>query len=458
MKWTEQNLYFLLDNLRDAVQVLDHDGIFLYVNKRYEELLGIQKDVLIGTNIQALVDSGVLSASTELSVLKTQSPCSGIQVLHTNMEVYSDSFPVFDQNGSLAYVITQSIEGKTLQHLNSIRKIGRNTGLKKTPKLTDIQKKLNLDGKEHLAVDTKTISIFMMAKRVAGVDAPVLLHGPQGVGKENVARYIHKNSNRSDKPFKHIYSNTLLGETADRFLFGYEDSNGIHYEGVLDEGNGGSVYLDEIIGLPYPIQSKLLSLIHSGTATSATGTLRHYDIRFIFGSLKDEQALLADATVNREWYYVLSIFSIYISPLKERKDDIVPLLDNFLAEFNKEYHTQKKFERNVYDRLLMYDWPGNHREVKILVNRAVIISKGDYISIQDLFLDSSMKFSQSELDEATTQINLKEEIEKIEAEYITRAFNKYKNTRAAAKSLGIDSSTFVRKRQNLIKKGLMRGN
>lgn len=69
-----------------------------------------------------------------------------------------------------------------------------------------------------------------------------------------------------------------------------------------------------------------------------------------------------------------------------------------------------------------------------------------------------MKFSQSELDEATTQINLKEEIEKIEAEYITRAFNKYKNTRAAAKSLGIDSSTFVRKRQNLIKKGLMRGN
>ena len=155
---------------------------------------------------------------------------------------------------------------------------------------------------------------------------------------------------------------------------------------------------------------------------------------------------------------MLSIFSIYISPLKERKNDIIPLLDNFLAEFNKQYHTQKKFERNVYERLLMYDWPGNHREVKILVNRAVIISKGEYIGTQDLFLDSYMQFSQSEIGGASAQINLKDEIEKIEAEYITQAFNKYKNTRAAAKSLGIDSSTFVRKRQNFIKKGLMQGN
>ena len=354
--------------------------------------------------------------------------------------------------------MTQSVEAKTLQRLNAMRKTSRNAASRKVPKLSDIQKELNLDGKEHLAVDTKTISIFMMAKRVSSVDAPVLLHGPQGVGKENVARYIHKNSNRAGKPFKHIYANTLADETSSRTLFGYEDDNGIHHSGILDEADGGTVYLDEVIGLPFSIQSKLLSLIHNGTATSMTGKRRNYNIRFIFGSLKDEQAFLADASVNREWYYVLSIFSIYISPLKERKNDIIPLLDNFLAEFNKQYHTQKKFERNVYERLLMYDWPGNHREVKILVNRAVIISKGEYIGTQDLFLDSYMQFSQSEIGGASAQINLKDEIEKIEAEYITQAFNKYKNTRAAAKSLGIDSSTFVRKRQNFIKKGLMQGN
>jgi len=458
VEWTEQDMQLLLENLRDAIHVIDENGIFVYANQKYERLVGIPRQSLMGTRVQELVDAGVLSSSTAMTALKKRSEYSDIQMFKTNIEVYSDSTPVFDDHGKLTHIVTQSVEAKTLQRLNAMRKTSRNAASRKVPKLSDIQKELNLDGKEHLAVDTKTISIFMMAKRVSSVDAPVLLHGPQGVGKENVARYIHKNSNRAGKPFKHIYANTLADETSSRTLFGYEDDNGIHHSGILDEADGGTVYLDEVIGLPFSIQSKLLSLIHNGTATSMTGKRRNYNIRFIFGSLKDEQAFLADASVNREWYYVLSIFSIYISPLKERKNDIIPLLDNFLAEFNKQYHTQKKFERNVYERLLMYDWPGNHREVKILVNRAVIISKGEYIGTQDLFLDSYMQFSQSEIGGASAQINLKDEIEKIEAEYITQAFNKYKNTRAAAKSLGIDSSTFVRKRQNFIKKGLMQGN
>ena len=458
MEWTEQDMQLLLENLRDAIHVIDENGIFVYANQKYERLVGIPRQSLMGTRVQELVDAGILSSSTAMTALKKRSEYSDIQMFKTNIEVYSDSTPVFDDHGKLTHIVTQSVEAKTLQRLNAMRKTSRNAASRKVPKLSDIQKELNLDGKEHLAVDTKTISIFMMAKRVSSVDAPVLLHGPQGVGKENVARYIHKNSNRAGKPFKHIYANTLADETSSRTLFGYEDDNGIHHSGILDEADGGTIYLDEVIGLPFSIQSKLLSLIHNGTATSMTGKRRNYNIRFIFGSLKDEQAFLADASVNREWYYVLSIFSIYISPLKERKNDIIPLLDNFLAEFNKQYHTQKKFERNVYERLLMYDWPGNHREVKILVNRAVIISKGEYIGTQDLFLDSYMQFSQSEIGGASAQINLKDEIEKIEAEYITQAFNKYKNTRAAAKSLGIDSSTFVRKRQNFIKKGLMQGN
>ena len=458
MEWTEQDMQLLLENLRDAIHVIDENGIFVYANQKYERLVGIPRQSLMGTRVQELVDAGILSSSTAMTALKKRSEYSDIQMFKTNIEVYSDSTPVFDDHGKLTHIVTQSVEAKTLQRLNAMRKTSRNAASRKVPKLSDIQKELNLDGKEHLAVDTKTISIFMMAKRVSSVDAPVVLHGPQGVGKENVARYIHKNSNRAGKPFKHIYANTLADETSSRTLFGYEDDNGIHHSGILDEADGGTVYLDEVIGLPFSIQSKLLSLIHNGTATSMTGKRRNYNIRFIFGSLKDEQAFLADASVNREWYYVLSIFSIYISPLKERKNDIIPLLDNFLAEFNKQYHTQKKFERNVYERLLMYDWPGNHREVKILVNRAVIISKGEYIGTQDLFLDSYMQFSQSEIGGASAQINLKDEIEKIEAEYITQAFNKYKNTRAAAKSLGIDSSTFVRKRQNFIKKGLMQGN
>lgn len=221
MEWTEQDMQLLLENLRDAIHVIDENGIFVYANQKYERLVGIPRQSLMGTRVQELVDAGILSSSTAMTALKKRSEYSDIQMFKTNIEVYSDSTPVFDDHGKLTHIVTQSVEAKTLQRLNAMRKTSRNAASRKVPKLSDIQKELNLDGKEHLAVDTKTISIFMMAKRVSSVDAPVLLHGPQGVGKENVARYIHKNSNRAGKPFKHIYANTLADETSSRTLFGY---------------------------------------------------------------------------------------------------------------------------------------------------------------------------------------------------------------------------------------------
>lgn len=445
----------ILDELRDAIHVLDQSGRFVYVNKKYEQICGLSREELMGKLEQELVDRNILSSSTALIALRERISYAGTQVYNTDHVVYSESTPIFSKDQNISCVITQSIDSKDFSRLQKLKKGEREPVYSKSYPLSTIQKELNLDGRDHVAVDKKTISIYMMAKRVSSVDTPVLLHGPQGVGKENVARYIHKNSGRADKSFSHIYSNTLMEETADRELFGYEDVQGVHQPGTLDLADGGTVYIDEVIGLPMRLQNKLLRLIHSGIATSATGESKRLNIRFIFGSLKSEQGLLEDPSVKREWYYVLSIFSIYISPLKERRDDIIPLLNNFLEEFNKQYHTHKKLERSAYERLLMYDWPGNHRELKILINRAVIISKSDYIGIQDLFLDSTLKFSAENLDGTFVQVNLKEETEKLEAEYMTRAFDLYKNTRAAAKSLGMDSSTFVRKRQAYIKKGLM---
>lgn len=445
----------LVDDLRDAVLIIDPTGKILYANRKYLEFIGFENSSLLGRKVQDLVDQGIMSLGSDMTALTSQAPFSAVQVFKTDIVVYSSSTPVFNERGELSYIVTQSVESRTLQQLNGMKKSKRGSTGHKSQSISEIQRELNLDEKEHVAFDKKTISIYMMANRIASVDAPVLLHGPRGGGKENVARYIHKNSKRANQRFMHIYTNSLVEDTADQELFGYEDDTGKHIDGLLDKVDGGTAYIDEIIGMPIRVQSKLLTLIHSGVALSATGRKRNLNIRFVFGSLKDEQRLFADNTVKREWYYILSVFSIYISPLKERKDDIIPLLNNFLSVFNAQYHTSKKFERSVYDRLLMYDWPGNHRELKILVNRAIIISKGEYISLQDLFLDSSMRFSQDEMKEVPFKINLKAEIEKLEAEYMTQAFNQYKNTRAAAKSLGIDSSTFVRKRQNYIKKGLM---
>ena len=443
-----------LEHAPVGMALIDPDGVIRQVNRRYTEVTGLAHETVAGRQLSALLEEGVISNSPSLDALLHKAPQSGSVIFNSNRKAFLQSLPVPDADGRIQFVIAAVQDLEAVQQLE--RELHRADWSDKYHQhLAQIRSDFSFD-RNHLAVDSKTISIYIAAKKVAGTDVPVFLHGPRGIGKENVARYIHANSNRRGRHFVHIYGNSILDGASGRELFGYEDAEGRHVDGLLDIVDGGTAYIDELTAIPLPIQARLLDLVHRGLLVSATGRVKPADIRLIIGSVLEEADLGQDPRVNAEWAFVLGVFPIHLPALREKKDDIIPLLNEFLKQFNQHYGKQKKFAPEVYPRLLMYDWPGNIRELKNLVHRAVVISEGDTIELQDLFLGSKQKMVTQTIEQLPKQVNLRQTLEQLEADYMSQALQQCKSARGAAKCLGMDSSTFIRKRQVYVQKGLMK--
>jgi DNA-binding NtrC family response regulator len=153
---------------------------------------------------------------------------------------------------------------------------------------------------------------------------------------------------------------------------------------------------------------------------------------------------------------LFSLFPLEVAPLRERKEDIVPLLNFFLNQYNRKTGENKRFDRESYVKLLAYHWPGNVRELQNLVSRSAIICLEETISPLDLFIQENIEYVSQKQGIFPEKRDLKEEVAKLEAEFMENAFRKHQNIRAAAQSLGMDSSTFVRKRQRYEQMGLMK--
>ena len=199
------------------------------------------------------------------------------------------------------------------------------------------------------------------------------------------------------------------------------------------------------------MQVKLLRVLQEQEIERVGGTAPiKVDVRVIAATNRNLETMVADKTFREDLYYRLMVFPITIPPLRERPDDIQPLLELFVGNFNKKYGFNKVFTPLALQFIQNYHWPGNIRELKNIVERAMIISNDDHITSEDLpFIQSEKKpVVHTKLPTETT--NLKKMIEQIELEYISLAYEKYGNVRDAAQSLGMDPSTFVRKRKKYL--------
>ena len=449
------HLSAIFENLYDGIYVTDGEANTIIANKSYETISGLKREIVIGRNMRDMVNEGYISISGSLHALETGKPFTTEQVFSTGKRAFITSTPVFDEEGKIVLVVTNL---KDITELHAIRRELRKKealNRKYHSEIAELRREVET-GADIVAADNNMLAVVRVANRVAVVDTPVSIHGDAGTGKETLARYIHSHSPRADRPFIRVNVSSMPARAMDVALFGFGDPGTHGYRrGLIESADGGTVYLDEVFALPLETQNRFLMLVQNGILSPINGTPRRVNVRIIAGSRMTIAEMENRPEMNREWYYALSTFALRIPPLCDRKDDIIPLLDNFLAEFNKKYHLKKTFDSMVYARLLIYPWPGNIRELKNLVQRAVIISESDVIGVQDLFTDSSVSLNVESQGGLPDNVDLKAVVEKLEAEYMTLAFNKHKNTRGAAKNLGMDSSTFVRKRQAYIAKGLM---
>ncbi|SFP01217.1 sigma-54-dependent transcriptional regulator [Hydrogenimonas thermophila] len=233
-----------------------------------------------------------------------------------------------------------------------------------------------------------------LAYKAAKSDASILLLGESGVGKELFAKTIHNNSPRKDKPFVAINMAAIPENLIESELFGFEKgafTDAFEAKmGKFEAANGGTLFLDEIAEMPFHLQAKLLRALQEKVIYRLGSTKGvSVDVRIVAATNADIKTKMQNQEFREDLYYRIATIPIHIPPLRERKDEIIPIAQKCLEDIVEKYDfNPKAFSEEAKEKMIEYHWPGNIRELIAVVERAAILSDGDTISENDLFLDA----------------------------------------------------------------------
>ena len=283
-----------------------------------------------------------------------------------------------------------------------------------------------------------------LVARVAPSQATVLIRGESGTGKELIANAIHYASPRSGKPWVKVSCAAIPETLLESELFGHEKGafTGAAQRriGRFEEADGGSIFLDEIGDLSPTTQVKLLRFLQDKEfqRLGSNATFKT-DVRVITATHRDLEESIKKGLFREDLYYRLNVISIILPPLKERREDIPLLIDHFLKKYSKENQKSiSDISREARALLLRYPYPGNVRELENLVERAVVLCRGEIISTQDLPFHIKDEKSETPLDSHKKEKTLPESLEEIERHSILKALHHHQGVQTkAAESLGI---------------------
>ncbi len=269
------------------------------------------------------------------------------------------------------------------------------TKVNESPKKQESTKEEQSD---FIATSIELEKALNIARKAAKTDVSVLLLGESGVGKELFASFVHKNSPRTKKPFVAINMAAIPENLLESELFGYEkgaftDAT-CEKKGFFEIANGGTLFLDEIAEMPLALQAKLLRVIQERVLVRVGGTKEiPIDVRIVSATNADIQKVIKDGGFREDLYYRLNTIPIYIAPLRERKEEIMPICEVILERVVQKYNLEERhFSQEAIDSLMRYMWPGNIRELISVVERAAILCDCVAISKEDLFLESRTSF------------------------------------------------------------------
>ena len=328
--------------------------------------------------------------------------------------------------GSIDYIPKQLVEDKLVPLLRSIQK-ERQAG----------QRRMPVFAREGSAFQ----KIMHRIRLVAATDMSVMIFGENGTGKEHIAHHLHDKSKRAGKPFVAVDCGLLSKELAASALFGHEKGAFTGAEskkqGFWEEAAGGTLFLDEIGNLPIEVQQMLLRALESKMYRPTGGSKdKRADVRIIAATNENLQVAITEKRFLADLYQRLKEYTLHIPPLRECKEDIIPLAEFFLQLANEEFEKQVKgFDAEARKRLLAYTWGGNVRELKRVVHLAVLHTEGDTVTADTLEFDEMPLTSDASL-----------EMDDMEKKQIIRALEQAKgNRKLAAALLGIGRTTLYNK-------------
>jgi len=293
--------------------------------------------------------------------------------------------------------------------------------------------------------------MFTIMEKVIPSKSNILITGESGTGKGLVAQAIHESGPRKDKPFIAINCGAIPENLLESELFGHKKgaftSAVDDKKGLITMANGGTLFLDEIGELPPALQVKLLHVIQTKELTPVGDTrVITVDVRIIAATNADLVQRVKEGRFREDLFYRLNVIEIRMPALRERRDDISVLIKHYLEMFAKEAGKNiKDMDYEAMQALLAYDWPGNIRELRNTIERAVVLADGEIITIHDL----PDKFRTLDIEGVSTS-SLRQALDHFEREYIKRSLGENKgNKETAATKLGIDLATLYRKLKKL---------
>ena len=315
----------------------------------------------------------------------------------------------------------------------------------------------------------KIKKVVEMISKVAPTDATVLISGESGTGKELVARAVHANSNRAKRVFFAVDCGTLSGNLLESELFGHAKGafTGAHRdkEGIFQRADGGTVFLDEIGNIDLDVQGKLLRFLEAREClpVGADKVPKKVDVRLILATNQNLEQMVSDGRFREDFYYRIYVYPILLPPLRQRREDILPIAYHFIDQYSKIMgKTLKGLDPDAAQRLVSMNWPGNVRQLRNVIERAVIMCEAERLSIETLApespaadLDEHMPHvprNNDELKQAKKEIR-QDAVRQIEKNFLVHALTESEwNVTRAAKKVGIQRSNF----QNMMRKHQIR--
>lgn len=437
----------IFDTIDIGVHILDSKGITVLYNKRCEEIEGITSNWIVGTDMNTLVGQGVYSESIALEVIEKGEKVAKTQKVNDRY-IFSTGEP-FYHNNQLVYVIISVMDMTNMEKLkfkyNELMSIN-----------TKIQRELNLlktiEKDDIFISKSKSMEkVRSLALKVAKVDSNILIEGESGVGKGVLSKFIHDNSPRKDGSFVKIDCSSLPESLIESELFGYEEGafTGARKEGktgLIQLAHRGTLFLDEIGELPLGVQAKLLGVLQDKILQRIGGTKNiSVDIRIIAATNRDLMEMVNEGTFRLDLYYRLKVVPIVIPPLRERKVDVVPLINLFLQRINSQYRLNKTISSKAMKLLMDYEWPGNVRELENEIERLVVTSDSHIIEPEDID-GLSINGQGVTMDDG---ILFKENIENYERFLLKEYMSTTDNIHDLSEKTGLELSTIRKKAKKL---------
>lgn len=445
----EQTIFYLqtlLEMSNDAVAVINQHGEVLFWNKGAEQTYNIQHDEIVGKKIYKFFRKEDLKV---LQILETEEPVHSVYHRpRPDKHVLINSAPVYDADKRLIGAL--SIEQDITHTVKLNEKLSIASSELYQLKYQFYQKQLESPFSKIKGKSALIQQPIQLAMKVAKTDATVLISGESGVGKELFAQAIHETSLRKDEPFIPINCGAIPHALFESELFGYERGA---YTGAAKEGkpgkielaDGGTLFLDEIGELPLDMQVKLLRVLQENEVYRIGGTVsKRVNLRVIAATNRDLEKMVEEGAFRSDLFYRLNVVPLPLPSLRDRVEDIPELVQYFLHELAIKYQKLvSTIDSKTMDLFLQYDWPGNIRELRNIIERLIILSEGRKINFSELLACFPKKVVIGKTNVGTSLAEEKTALEKTRIEEALR--KTYGNKSAAAKELGMSRASLYQK-------------